>query len=105
MEFLDAWILLSKTLMIDPDFSNLLLNKCLQTAKDFAKAQINAGCNIIGVGDAVCSQIDVHTYKQYVEKRHHELISYIHELGGKVKLHICGDTNHLLPIYPKYQPY
>ena len=28
-----------------------------------------------------------------------ELISYIHELGGKIKLHICGDTNHLLPSY------
>ena len=90
-------------LMVDPDFSNLLLDKCLQTAKDFAKAQIEAGCSIIGIGDAVCSQIDVHTYNQYVMKRHHELIAYIHELGGKVKLHICGDTNHLLSSYGEFQ--
>lgn len=90
-------------LMMDPDFSNLLLDKCLQTGKDFAKAQIEAGCTIIGIGDAVCSQIDAYTYNQYVKERHHELISYIHASGAKVKLHICGDTNHLLPSYTEYQ--
>ena len=86
-------------LMTDQDFTNMLLDKCLQTGKDFAKAQIEAGCDIIGVGDAVCSQIDVHTYEQFVRERHRELFSYIHDLGAKVKLHVCGDTNHLLPAY------
>lgn len=86
-------------LMIDPDFSNRLMDKCMVTAKDFAKAQIEAGCEIIGMGDAVCSQIDTETYNLFVKDRHKELISYIHELGGKMKLHICGDTNHLLPSY------
>jgi uroporphyrinogen decarboxylase len=86
-------------LMMDPDFANLLMDKCLQTAKDFAKAQLEAGCHVIGIGDAVCSQIDTMTYDTFVRERHQELISYIHELGGKVKLHICGDTNHLLPHY------
>lgn len=86
-------------LMIDPDFSNRLMDKCMITAKDFAKAQIEAGCEIIGMGDAVCSQIDVDTYNQFVKDRHKELISYIQDLGGKIKLHICGDTNHLLPAY------
>ncbi|MBN2774264.1 MAG: hypothetical protein JXR31_08445 [Prolixibacteraceae bacterium] len=86
-------------LMTDPGFSNLLMDKCVQTTKDFAKAQIDAGCEIIGMGDAVCSLIDADTYNFYVRDRHREIISYIHELGGKVKLHICGDTNHLLPSY------
>lgn len=89
-------------LMIDPDFANRLMDKCMQTAKDFAKAQIEAGCEIIGMGDAVCSQIDVETYNKYVQERHKELISYIHELGGRIKLHICGDTNHLLPSYTDF---
>ncbi len=89
-------------LMIDPDFTNRLMDKCMVTAKDFAKAQIEAGCEIIGMGDAVCSQIDVDTYNTFVRDRHHELISYIHELGGKIKLHICGDTNHLLPSYKDF---
>ncbi len=86
-------------LMIDPDFCNLLMDKCLQTAKDFALAQIQAGCDIIGIGDAVCSQIDGQTYDTYVRPRHHELIAYIHEQNARVKLHICGDTHHLLPYY------
>lgn len=86
-------------LMMDPDFANRLMDKCMFTAKDFAKAQIEAGCEIIGMGDAVCSQIDAETYETFVKERHKELIEYIHSLGGKIKLHICGDTNHLLPHY------
>ncbi len=86
-------------LMMDPDFVNRLMDKCMITAKDFARAQIEAGCEIIGMGDAVCSQIDSETYNLFVRDRHHELIDFIHGLGGKVKLHICGDTNHLLPSY------
>ena len=89
-------------LMIDPDFANRLMDKCMTTAKDFAKAQIEAGCEIIGMGDAVCSQIDVDTYNTYLRDRHKELISYIQSLGGKIKLHICGDTNHLLPSYADF---
>lgn len=89
-------------LMMDPDFCDQLMDKCMVTAKDFAKAQIEAGCEIIGMGDAVCSQIDADTYNTFVKDRHHELISYIHSLGGKIKLHICGDTNHLLPSYKEF---
>ena len=69
------------------------------TAKEFAKAQIERGCQVIGMGDAVCSQIDADTYDLYVRDRHKEIIDYIHSLGGKIKLHICGDTSHLLPLY------
>lgn len=89
-------------LMMDPDFANRLMDKCMVTAKDFAKAQIEAGCEIIGMGDAVCSQIDVDTYNFFVRDRHQELIDFIHSLGGKIKLHICGDTSHLLPSYSNF---
>ncbi len=89
-------------LMMDPDFCNRLMDKCMVTAKDFAKAQIESGCDIIGMGDAVCSQIDTETYDFYVRDRHRELIEYIHGLGGKIKLHICGDTTHLLPSYKDF---
>lgn len=83
-------------LMVDPDFCNLLMDKCLQTAKDFAKAQIDAGCDIIGVGDAICSQISSEMYDQFVKERHKELFDFIHENRAVVKLHICGDITHLL---------
>lgn len=84
-------------LMSDPGFSNLLMDKCVVTARDFARAQIEAGCDIIGMGDAICSQIDPYTYDMFVKERHREIIDHIHDLGAKVKLHICGDITHLLP--------
>jgi MtaA/CmuA family methyltransferase len=83
-------------LMVDPDFANRLLDKCLVTAKDFAGAQILEGCDLIGIGDSICSQIDKDTYDQFVRERHRELISFIHETGAAVKLHICGNITHLL---------
>lgn len=84
-------------LMIDPDMSNLLLDKCMTTAKAFAKAQIEGGCDVMGVGDAICSQISSEVYDTYVKERHRELIEYIHSLNCRVKFHICGDITHLLP--------
>ncbi len=86
-------------LMIDPDFSNLLMDKCMVTAKKFAKAQIEAGCDLIGIGDAICSQIDKGSYDLFVRQRHCELVAFIHECGASVKLHICGDTSHLLESF------
>jgi len=83
-------------LMTDPDFSNFLMDKCMVTARDFAKAQIEAGCDIMGIGDAICSQIDKDSYDLYVKDRHRELIAFIHECGASVKLHICGNVTHLL---------
>lgn len=84
-------------LMVDPDLSNRLMDKCVKTAKDFARAQINAGCDIIGMGDAICSQIDMDTYNRFVKERQREIIDFIHEKGARVKLHICGNILHLLP--------
>ncbi|MDR4987633.1 MAG: uroporphyrinogen decarboxylase family protein [Bacteroidales bacterium] len=84
-------------LMMDPESSEVLLDKCLEMAKNFSKAQLDAGCRIIGMGDAVCSQIDAGTYDTFVRDRHKEIISFVHEHGGLVKLHICGNITHLLP--------
>jgi MtaA/CmuA family methyltransferase len=84
-------------LMTDPDFSNHLMDKCMITAKEFAKAQIEEGCDIIGMGDAICSQIGLDLYDTYIKNRHIEIIEFIHSLNAKVKVHICGDITHLLP--------
>lgn len=83
-------------LVTDEDFSNRIMDKCMMIAKSFAKAQVDAGCDLIGIGDAICSQIDTGLYVRFVKNRHVELVSYIHSLGARVKLHICGNTTHLL---------
>jgi len=88
-------------MMTDPDSAHLLLDTCLQTAKDFARAQMDAGCDLIGVGDAICSQIDPETYRTFVFNRHRELTDFIHSHAAAVKFHICGDTTHLWPFLSK----
>ena len=84
-------------LLTDPSSAHLLLDKCLATAEDFAAAQIEAGCDLIGIGDAICSQIDRDTYDLFVRDRHARLIAFIKQRGAAVKMHICGNTTHLWP--------
>jgi uroporphyrinogen decarboxylase len=81
---------------MEPDFVKRLIDKVMITARDFAMAQVEAGCDIIGVGDAICSQVDAACYREFVKEKHRELFEYIQSLGAKVKLHICGNTTHLL---------
>lgn len=91
-------------LMTDADLTKRLLEKCKLTAKDFAKAQIDAGCDVIGMGDAICSQISGEQYNEHIAELHKEIIDYIHGLGGMVKLHICGNITHLLPYINEVKP-
>ena len=84
-------------MMLNPEHIHILVEKTLQTAKDFAAAQIKAGANIIGVGDAVCSQISTELFIEFAFEAHKELFKFIHEQGALVKLHICGNITHLLP--------
>lgn len=83
-------------LILDSIKVKMLLQKTLHVAKDFAIAQIKAGANIIGIGDAICSQISKEMYDEFCLPLHKELFDCIHENGALVKLHICGDITHLL---------
>jgi MtaA/CmuA family methyltransferase len=84
-------------ILMEPDFVRKLMDICVITAKDFARAQVEAGCLIIGMGDALCSQIDSETYGSFILPLHQEIIDFIHDLGAFTKIHICGDITHLLP--------
>jgi len=94
----------SETMMnmiMEPDMVKDIQRICLQTAKDFAAAQITAGSNIMGVGDAVCSQISLEMYDEFCLPLHQELFEFIRSQGALVKLHICGNITHLLPSLSK----
>ena len=88
-------------MIMEPDMVKALQQKCLQMAKNFALAQIKAGANIMGVGDAICSQISQDMYDEFCLPLHQELFKFIHDNGAIVKLHICGDITHLLPSLAK----
>ena len=89
---------------VDPEFAKALMQKCLDYAKLFAIAQIDAGADIIGIGEAVCSQISAEMYEELIFSLDKELIDFIHKHGAMVKLHICGNITHLLPSIRKANP-
>ena len=60
----------------------------------FARAQIAAGADMVGVGDAVASQISPSMYRQFVLPFEKRLFEAIHDAGAAVKLHICGDVRN-----------
>ena len=84
-------------ILMEPVFVRRLMDICVITAKEFARAQVEAGCLVIGIGDALCSQIDPETYCSFILPLHQEIVDYIHSLGAFTKLHICGNITQLLP--------
>ncbi|MDD4098953.1 MAG: uroporphyrinogen decarboxylase family protein [Lentisphaeria bacterium] len=66
-------------------------------ARNFATLQIQAGANMVGIGDSACSQIGPDFYRQYGFPHEKRLVEHIHSLGALAKLHICGNTSAILP--------
>ena len=83
-------------LLTDEVFICELMDKCTDFAIDFANLQIEHGCDTIGLGDAIASQVGPDIYELLIQPREKYLIETIHNSGGVARLHICGDTNSLL---------
>lgn len=82
-------------LMDEPEQTAQLLDLCTMTSLRFALAQIEAGADSIGIGDAICSQISPQVYEELIWPRQYRLITAIKDAGAVVRLHICGRTQHL----------
>jgi MtaA/CmuA family methyltransferase len=80
----------------DTEFVQELFRFNVRLATLFALAQIEAGCDIIGVGDAAASLVGPRFYKNVVFPFEKELVENIHAAGGRVRLHICGNTSRSL---------
>ena len=74
----------------EPDFVRELMDWIVEMEIAFARAQIEAGATLIGVGDAAASLISPKYYADEVAPREKRIIDAIHEAGAKVRLHICG---------------
>ena len=83
--------------MDDVPFCRELMDRCVEVGIAFAKAQIEAGADTIGVGDAIASQVTPDFYHAEIQPRELRLVQAIHDMGAWVKLHICGDITQLLP--------
>ncbi|HPC17476.1 MAG TPA: uroporphyrinogen decarboxylase family protein [Candidatus Hydrogenedentes bacterium] len=80
----------------DPAFVADLFEFVLELGLRFARAQIEAGADLIGVGDAAASLVGPDLYEAFVFPCEKRLVEGIHATGGRVRLHICGNTRPIL---------
>ena len=80
----------------DPVFVRDLFAFVIELELRFARAQVEAGADLIGVGDAAASLIGPALYEEFVEPYERKLLDGIHALGAMTRLHICGRTTKLL---------
>jgi MtaA/CmuA family methyltransferase len=80
----------------DPPFVRELFRFVLEMEMRFAKAQIEAGAEMIGIGDAAASLVGPRIYNEFVWPFEKEMVDRVHALGAKARLHICGNTRKIL---------
>ena len=62
----------------------------------FAQAQVEAGVDLIGIGDAAASLVGPVFYERFVWPYEKRMVDAIRAMGARVRLHICGDTNAIV---------
>jgi MtaA/CmuA family methyltransferase len=88
------------TLMLDfyddPGFVRDLFEFVVGMELQFARAQVDAGADMIGVGDAAASLLGPQIYGEFVWPYEKKLIEGLHAMGTRARLHICGNTSLIL---------
>ena len=80
----------------DPDFIRDLFEFITEREIEFALAQVEAGADMIGIGDAAASLIGPRLYNDVVWEFEKRYVDAIHEKGGMVRIHICGNTTDIV---------
>jgi MtaA/CmuA family methyltransferase len=88
------------TLMLDfyddPAFVRDLFEFVLAMELRFAEAQVAAGAELIGIGDAAASLVGPRFYDEFVWPYEQKMVEGVQALGARVRLHICGNTRRIL---------
>ncbi len=88
------------TLMLDfyddPPFVRDLFEFVLQLGIRFGKTQVDAGADLIGVGDPAASLVGPKIYEEFVWPWQKRLVDGLHGIGARVRLHVCGNTRRIL---------
>lgn len=85
-------------LLDEPEVMEHLLNICTEQGILFAKAQVEAGAHMIGIGDAATSLIGPALYEKFALPCQQRMIRAIHDMGVPVKLHICGNIGPVMHL-------
>lgn len=82
--------------MIDaPEYVHRLFEFVTEMEIRYMHAQVDAGAEIIGIGDAAASLIGPELYREFVLPYEKRMAKEIRDAGAFVRLHICGNTTHL----------
>ena len=88
------------TLMLDfyddPAFVRDLFEFVVEMELQYGRAQIDAGADIIGIGDAAASLIGPKFYEDMVWDYEKRIVDGLQAMGAKVRLHICGNTKTIV---------
>ncbi len=83
--------------LTEPGLAGKAMDVIIESAMEFISLQISAGAHCIGIGDSFCSQIGPELYYSLAFGRQKKLVDHIHREGALAKLHICGNTEPILP--------
>ena len=78
------------------DWLEDLLERCVEVEIAFAREQVSAGADIIGLGDALASQVSPRMYRQFALPYEQRIFEAVHAMGAVTRLHICGNTSRIL---------
>jgi MtaA/CmuA family methyltransferase len=80
-----------------PGWLTALMERITEVEIAFARIQIDAGADIIGLGDAIASIVSPGMYRQFALPYEKRIFAAVHEKGALARLHICGNTSKILP--------
>ncbi len=88
------------TLMVDfyddPVFVRDMIEFVVEMELRFARAQVDAGIDLMGIGDAAASLVGPAIYEELVWPYEKKMIDGLHAMGTRVRLHICGNSRRIL---------
>ena len=80
-----------------PEWLEELLEVCVEVEIEFARLQVQAGADMIGLGDAIGSQMSPRMYTRFALPYEMRIFEAVHAMGALARLHICGNTTKILP--------
>ena len=80
----------------DPVFVQDLFDFAVEMELSFARAQADAGVELMGVGDAVVSLAGPAIFRRLIMPAHKKLVDGLKEIGLRTRSHMCGNTRRIL---------
>ena len=81
-----------------PSFVRDLVSFVVDVELAFARAQVEAGADFIGMGDAAASLAGPAHYREFIWEAEKRCVRELHRMGVPVRLHICGNITPLLEM-------